>query len=202
LFTLLGSHLFIDERLTAIQFSTFVFLVLGGFVASLHARAGKFKLSIAFVLMLLACVFFAVYDIVLRYITNTLDTSFTTVFIFSTVFFVLIGLLFFSSKQFRTDFFKEKKHFLTWRVVGIILGINILAKIGLLFNMWSISLAPVSLVNAMEGTQSIFVFIITIFLTLSFPHIIKEEIDKRNIMLKVVAICFVVVGLLVLSSAG
>ncbi|MBI2437156.1 MAG: EamA family transporter [Candidatus Magasanikbacteria bacterium] len=202
LFTLLGSHLFIDERLSVIEFSAFTFLVLGGFVASLHAKSGKFKLSLAFLYMLVACVFFAAYDIVLRYITDGLGTSFEIVFIFSTIFFVLIGLLFFISNQFRTDFFEEKKNFFTWKVIGIILVINILSKIGLLFNMWSISLAPVSLVNAMEGTQAIFVFLITIFLTLSFPHIIKEEIDRRNIFLKVVAICFVVVGLVILGFAG
>lgn len=202
IFSLFGAWIFIGERLTVTQLSAFVFLVCGGFIASLHAKqSGKFHFSIAFVLMFVGCIFIAVYNVILRYLTDMSDIPFSIVFVYSTIFFILLSTLFFVPKRFRDDFKIERKQLFKPKVLGFVLGVNILSKVGLLFSMWAVSLAPVSLVNSMEGTQAIIVFFITLFLTLSFPHIIKEEIDKKNIVLKVVAICFVVVGLMILAFA-
>lgn len=201
-FSLIGSAYILGETLTGLQFSAFIFLVLGGFIASLHAKSsGRFRFSRATILMIIGCASISIYDIVIRYLTNERGISFGLIFVYTSIIFVLLGFLLFISREFRRDFVEESKHFLQWKVLLLILGINMLSKIGLLFDMWALSLAPAPLVNSTEGVQAIFVFLITIFLTLSFPHIITEEIDKRNIILKVIAICFVVVGLVILSVA-
>ncbi|HRY63657.1 MAG TPA: hypothetical protein P5267_03600, partial [Patescibacteria group bacterium] len=57
-----------------------------------------------------------------------------------------------------------------------------------------ISLGPVALVSSLTGVQVIFVFIMTIFLSLKAPKILKEELNKENLWLKIVALILVVTG--------
>ena len=89
--------------------------------------------------------------------------------------------------------------FLSIKIVAAIILVNILSKLGMLFNIKAISLGPVALVNSLEGSQMIMVFLITILLTIFAPKIIKEEIDRKNILLKLSAIAIMVVGVVILS---
>ena len=70
---------------------------------------------------------------------------------------------------------------------------------GTLFNTWALSLGPVALINAIGGIQSIFVFIIAILISIFAPKIIKEELDMKNVVLKIAALVLIVVGLLLLN---
>jgi hypothetical protein len=109
----------------------------------------------------------------------------------------ILVLLF--NKKLRCDFYKEKGNLLVPKVLLVVLIVNIISRIGTLFNTWAISLGPISLVNAMEGFQVIFVFLVAVILSIFMPKIIKEEIDRKNIIVKIIALVFMLVGILVLN---
>lgn len=197
IFTFIGGWFLLAEKLNGIQFLAFTILIFGGFLASLHAKRGNtIKLSEAVLLMMIACLFFSSHDLIARFLTQKI--SFSVLFIFDSIFLGLVSLSLFLSKKFRSSFAKERKN-LSVGLVGLVAGINFISKVGLLFNIWAISLGPVALVNATEGMQVLFVFIIASLLTVFAPKIIKEELDKKNVMLKVVAMILMIVGVIVLS---
>lgn len=197
IFTLVGGWFFLNEKLNGIQLLAFLMLVFGGFVASLHVRGrNRIKLSDAVLLMLFACLFFSIHDILLRFVTQSV--SFSVVFIINSVFLSIFPFSLFLSKKFLHSFKKEVRN-LTVSLVGLVAGINIISKMGLLFSIWALSLGPVALVNATEGFQAVFAFIMAVIATLFFPKILKEELDKRNVILKLTAMVLMIVGVVVIS---
>jgi len=67
---------------------------------------------------------------------------------------------------------------------------------------WAIALAPliyVPFVNALQGTQYAFLFILTIILSLKSPEILKEEISQEVILQKIIAIFLIGGGLALLA---
>jgi len=77
-------------------------------------------------------------------------------------------------------------------------GIGALANI---LQNWAIALAPlgyVAIINALQGTQYVFLLIIAVLVCFKFPKILKEEVSKRIIFQKTIAILFIGVGLTIL----
>lgn len=199
-FTLFGGWVFIGEELNSVQLLSFLILFVGGLVASLHVKSfGRFTFSRSFLLMLVATMFFAAYHVIIRYVSVRFSLPFEVMFVFFTIFPVCLSLLLFFSKKFRHDFRKDKKSFFTCKVLAIIVVINMIGKLGIFLKIKALSMAPVSLVSSLEGSQPIMVFAMTVLLTKFAPGIIKEEVDKRNILLKLSAIGIMVVGVVILS---
>lgn len=69
---------------------------------------------------------------------------------------------------------------------------------GLLLN-YSISLANPAVVNALQGTQYIFIFFASLVLARVFPHIFKEKLGYLNIFGKVIGILLIAFGLYMLA---
>jgi len=58
----------------------------------------------------------------------------------------------------------------------------------------AISLGPVSLVSAIGSLQPFFVLIYSVFLTIFVPKFLKEDLSRYNLLMKVIAVMFVLVG--------
>lgn len=63
----------------------------------------------------------------------------------------------------------------------------------LAFN-YSLLLAPLALVQLVQGSQSIFVLIISILLALLIPKYGKENLSRKHMAQKVVSILIVIAG--------
>jgi hypothetical protein len=59
---------------------------------------------------------------------------------------------------------------------------------------YAISIGMISLVYAVVSTQPFFIFIYMLLMTKLAPKIVKEEIDKSTIILKLVAIFLIFFG--------
>lgn len=71
-----------------------------------------------------------------------------------------------------------------------------------LLQNWAIALAPLaylSIINALQGVQYAFLFILTTVFSLKFPQIIKERISRKIIIQKIIAILLIGVGLILFS---
>jgi len=201
-FAFFGAWIFIGECLNLIEFLAFITLICGSLLASIHSKGlGLYKFSPAFLLMVVGCLFFASSDVINRFLMNG-GLNFSSAFVWNAVFLILISLVtLVASKKIRVDFKAERGHYLTLKVLGIVLAVNVISRIGTLFNLKAISLGPIALVDTMEGFQVLFVFVVATLLTLWAPKIIKEEIDKKNILIKLCSFVFMIIGVLILAFA-
>ena len=58
---------------------------------------------------------------------------------------------------------------------------------------------PVSLVGVLESFEIVFVLILTIIISAFFPKILKEDIDKKTIIIKMISIIAMLAGLYLVS---
>ncbi len=192
IFDFVFGWLLLGEKLAGKQLLAFVILLSGSLIACLHWRGGKWKFSRAFILMLVACLFFSSYDIIMRYLTQ--QTPFSLLYLIASSSMLLWLIPIVSAKKFREKYQSEFKS-INWRLIFIVIFIAICSRFGLFLNTRAISLGPVSLVSALEGFQTIFVFIIAALLTIFVPRIMKEEFDRKNLVLKLVALVLMLGGI-------
>lgn len=80
--------------------------------------------------------------------------------------------------------------FITGQVIG--------AGAGILQN-YAVSIGSVTIVNALQGTQFGFLFLLTGFLSYFYPKVLREDVSHMAIIRKILAIVLIGIGLLFLS---
>lgn len=198
IFDFVFAWLLLGEKLAGKQLLAFIVLLSGSLFACMHWRSGGWKFSRAFVLMLVSCLFYSGYDILMRFFTRQAPFSLLYLIAALSMLFWLIPIV--SAKKFRQKYQSEFRNF-DLQLGVIMVLVAFFSALGLLLNTKAISLGPVSLVSALEGFQTIFVFVIAALLTIFAPRIMKEELDKKNLFLKLVALVLMIGGLVVLSMA-
>ncbi|MFH1181221.1 MAG: hypothetical protein V1705_02325 [bacterium] len=114
---------------------------------------------------------------------------------------VLTALIFLFGSRFRKELFGQKIVLRKKTVAIFLLSQAAGAAAGILQN-WAIALAPlvyVAFVSALQGSQYGFLLMLAIFLSLKFPEILKEEISRRTLFQKVLAILLISGGLAILT---
>jgi drug/metabolite transporter (DMT)-like permease len=197
LFTLFIGWIAINQRLNYIQIFAFIILIIGAIIGSVRSQGKKIVISKAILLMLVACLFFALYAVIFSHITTS--TSFIVAFVWISILLSLFSLSLFVSSKFRKDFVQELKQ-LDGKLGAMVISISLLDHLGIFFNAWALSLGIAALVFAMEGFQVIFVFALTVLISFIYKsNVLKEELDRKNVMLKLVAIVFMIIGVAVLA---
>lgn len=192
IFNLIIAWSVIGEKLDVREIVAFVILVLAALVASVHFQGFKFKISKALVLMSFACFSISICDVIIKYVSRFVPFSIT--FIYLSLSLTIASFVYFLFPKFRDSFRTERKNF-GWGLLLLVVGMTILSKIGLVFNVWALTLGPVALVASLEGVQVIFVFIMAVLLSIFLPRIIKEELDRKNLFLKLLALVLMLGGI-------
>jgi drug/metabolite transporter (DMT)-like permease len=192
-FTLVIVLVLFNDYLLILEFIAFLLLLSGGIIASIHFDKIKFTFSKAFWWMTLACFLYAIYGVIFdRLLIN--DSPYVLVVYFTIFNFILSCLfLIFLKKENQKEI--KSANLNLYSIVFLVAFIDLIA---VLFNMKALSLGHVSLVYSLEGVQILFVFFVAVLLTVFFPKIIKEDIDKKNILLKIVSLVFILAGILFL----
>ena len=81
---------------------------------------------------------------------------------------------------------------------GVILN-KIFGASGALLISLAISRGPATLVNALQGLQYVFLFIMALWIAHFFPGIIKERLNKKELTQKILGIALVSLGLVLLT---
>lgn len=76
---------------------------------------------------------------------------------------------------------------------------QISAGISQLLIFFAISLANPALVNSLQGTQYVFLFIVSLFLSKKFPTVFTEKYSKNSLVVKIGGILFIGLGLYLLA---
>lgn len=195
-FTLFIAWFTIGQKLNAPQLVALLILITGAALASIHARHGKVALSKAVLWLGLSCLSYSIYAVIFSYISRFVP------FIISFIWVNLVGFacvwFMFLSRSFRQEFKREIKG-LNRNLFSILFSISMVEHVAQFFNVWALSLGIAALIFAMEGFQAIFVFIFAIIISLLKPKLLQEELDERNIILKLIALVLMVAGVAVLN---
>lgn len=198
IFNLILAWLFINEKISTQEFFAMIFLISGAIIASLkiNGSAGRFfRFSKAFWLMILACIFYAAYAVIVRFLSR--DLNFYSIFFWVTLFNAILVLVCLFYRDVRNDLLdtvhKESRSFFY-----IFLVVVAISNLGTLLNQWALSLKAGSLVYSFEGFQVLFVFILSFLVSKLFPGFITESLDKKNLFVKFLAFLVVMIGLYLL----
>jgi hypothetical protein len=69
-----------------------------------------------------------------------------------------------------------------------------LSVIGIVLVHYAIAIGRVTLVNALEGVQYVFMFILIYLSTKFWPRVFKEYFTKRELLIETIAIVLVAAG--------
>ena len=176
----------------------FMLLFLGSILISVQ-RGFKVKTK-SIMLILLSALMFSLDYIFSKFVF--LDLQFLEGLIWMRIFSFFLILLFLFSKDLRVDL-TTKGNNLNKKTGVIFILTQASGGLATILQNFAIYLAPVAylaLVNSLRGTQYVFVFIVTIFMSYFFPKVIKEDISKKVILQKFFAILLIFIGLAILVN--
>lgn len=205
----------LDEKLSSMQLWAFVLLVIGSVIISWEEKKKKKLLkrnqsNVWLIESLFSAFFFAVSMVSLKFVY--LHQAFITGFVWNRIagfVFVMLFLLHGPTRRaifevihptswidkLKTKISFEKKH----TTAGLFLFNQGLGAIGFILLNYAVSLASVTLVQALQGVQYAFLFVIIILLTKFRPKLIKEKLNWQIVAQKVGAIILISIGLFLLS---
>lgn len=192
IFTLILSFIFLNEKLGTREIVSFCFLVSGGLLISLKIK--RIVLIKAFSPTLGAALAFAAYFVMTKFVF--LNQNFVSGLIWIRLGAALGVLFLLIPSSCRRRIFK-KTETIKKKTIGffsLARGLGIIA--GLLI-YWAIFLGSVTLVNAIQGVQYIFVLLLAFLLFKKLPAL-KEHFEKRILIQKIFAIILIGIGLVIL----
>lgn len=220
IFSFLLSYLFLGEAFDFQQMMAFIILVIGGVLISIKQPKtsifDKFteKFTAAFGNILgemnaelrpvrrilinsaISAFCFASYYVLMKYIY--LNQPFVGSFVWSRMGTFIGALLIFVVPMWRRSIIEHQKSSSTPENIVFFFSVRFLAAMAFIMLNWAISLGNVAMVNALQGTQYLFLIILVLVVSARYPHLLKEEMGKSVLLQKIMGILLVSLGLYVL----
>ena len=193
-FSFILGYLFLGETLNINQIIGGIIILVSSVFISLNITEIK-KIHMkwdVFLLMVFSSILYSLNFIFFKYFV--VETNFFIASFWEYVGFGLFGIfLMVFIKSYREGFINVLKTNRTQVLAVNITNeiVNIIAKVS--FNYATI-LAPVTLIWIVNGIQPFFVFLFGIILTILFPKISKEDISKRTLLQRGLAIVVITLG--------
>ena len=190
-------YIFLNETLTQQQLLGSLIVLIGVFLISIDFKGEKRKYKWRPALyMIVACLLASIAGIIFKYVTigeNFWISSFWE--------YVGLGgfgiLIYIFSPRYRAEFALMNKE--GGRKIFTLNSVSeILTIIGNLLTNYAILLAPVAMIYLVSSFQPAIVLFMTLFATKFFPEIAKENMTKKILLPKVVAIIIMITGSAVL----
>ncbi len=197
IFILLLSWLFLAEKLTWLQILAFLVLTVGGFTLSLEKGRGGFREGLkGLKIVAWAIALGAIYMIFAKYIFD--QQGFITGFIWTRVGLVAAAFMILLRPLWRRAIFSSARQ-ASEGLGALFVTSKILAGFGSLFIHLAVAWGSVTLVNAMAGTEYVFLFFLILVLSKKFPQILREKSNFAAILQKAVGILLIGAGLAILA---
>ncbi|MBZ9572567.1 hypothetical protein KJA17_00005, partial [Patescibacteria group bacterium] len=173
----------------------FAILILGSFLITFERKKISFQ---SLKISILAAFLFALVFVLSKYVY--LAQSFWSGFIWMRIGGFLAALCFLLTKTVREEIFLKK--FTFQKKTGTLFLFNQgMGAGGFILQNFAIALAGLAFlpfINALQGIQYVFLFLIIVLLARKFPRIVEEKLTKRNILQKVISIALIGLGLIIL----
>jgi len=195
IFSLVLSFIFLHQGLKGIQLIGFFLITIGGFLLGTEKVTGKiFSLRKSFWYMMLASLMYACTGILFKFVTVS---DFWVSMSYQTLGIAFGGFLLFLYSPYRKVFLRDMKTIKKKVVVALTASqwITLLADFSYFY---AITLTSVAIVSVMQGTQPLFLLLFGLILTLFFPQIIKEDISRKTLCTKLVAVILLFAGIILI----
>jgi hypothetical protein len=198
LFTYALAYFILGERLTPTQMMGGGAIVCGALIISLDPRQLKRGFRLRLVLLMLACTFALALASVSFKLFAVKDEFWTTTFwmFLGESFFGLAFLLFRSRRAEFFGMFRKNPY----AVAGINAANELINLGGGLAARYASILGSVSIVQAIGGTTTLFVFGFGVLLSIFYPKLGHEDLSARNLLQKGVAAVFIAVGVALIGG--
>lgn len=217
IFSFILSFVFLGEILSKQQILAFIILICGGVLISIkHTKvysyqklvsrirevigeivgdvpAGAQPTSRILVNSVVAAVFFAVYYVLMKYIY--LNQPFVGSFVYSRLGSFVGVILMLFVPDWRRIIFKQQKGAKTPKNLFYFLTVRLLAAAAFIMINWAISLGNVAIVNALQGVQYLFLFVIILLISNKFPKVLNEQLGGGVFLQKLIGTVMVSLGL-------
>ena len=190
--------LFLGEHLTGRQLGGGAFIVAGGALISVRLKGPRRFRGRLVVLMLTAAFAVALSSVIFKAVAE--DSSFWATTFWNYAGEALFGLAVLVIPQQRRQFAA-----LFRRHPGAVLGINAANEFinlgGNLAARYALLLAPLSLVQAINGTTTLFVFGFGVLLTLFWPKLGREDLSAHNLWQKGLCALLITTGVVLVGGS-
>lgn len=191
-FGLVLGYLFLGEVLGSAEIIACLAILIGGIILSLDLSTRIPRLKGKLVgLMLGSTSLVALVEVLFK--VMALEDSFWPATFWYYAGLVVFGMILFCVSSYRKQFMavlRDNKK----TIFALNAGSEVVTLGGNLAFSFASLLAPIALVMVVSSYQPLFVFIIGILLTVFFPSISKENISRKNLAQKLVAIIIMLVG--------
>lgn len=185
------SAVFLGEVFSLAKYAGVVLLVLGAILISYKKSLG-FKFSKGALVALTAMMFYAVYDLLLKFLVGRADPWTVFAYVRLGTFLSLLPL-FFVYRRPVLALAKQAKG-----LAAVTLS-NILGFLGILFFTLAISTGYVTLAASLSALQPLTVLLITVGLSILYPSFFKEEQNKKVFAQKLLAVILMIIGALLVT---
>ena len=190
--------LFLGEQLTGRQLCGGAFIVAGGALISVRLGGRRRFRGRLVALMLTAAFAVALSSVIFKGVAE--DTGFWTTAFWNYTGEALFGVGVLALPAMRREFLG-----LFRRHPGAVLGINTANELinlgGNLGARYALLLAPLSLVQAINGTTTLFVFAFGVLLTLFWPKLGREDLSAHNLWQKGLCAVLITVGVVLVGNS-
>jgi len=144
--------------------------------------------------MILAAAFSAMNAILTKHLLNL--TDFWTIFSYKGIgmFIGSIPIVSF----YLPEFIKTTKQY-GKKVIIAMSASETITVFGILLSIIAMSIGYVALVNAILSIQPFFILLFTVFLSIFYPSILKEELSKSIVSIKILAIILMFIGVILVT---
>ena len=185
------AYFFLGEQLGLMQYSGVSLIILGAFLVSYKKSKNKLILSPALFLMLLFTFNVALYQVLTKYFFNTMDylsfNFWSALGVFASLFILLIP------GKIRRDFINEKhkfnRHVWLWRGISTYIYFG-----GLLAFFIAVDYGFVTIASVFISIEPLIVIIYTAILCVFVPNVVREEISRKILVLKIISALLIVSG--------
>ena len=196
LFVLIMSVTFLGEKLIAAHYYSFAAMFLGGLLLGFDKTVKGFKVNRAALIVFASSIVWAVYLVLAKFFYTT--ENFWNGFFW-------IGLGNFAGAAFLLalpkNFGNVRKQLssLTRASFALLIATTVMTFLADISFLFAIKNGPVSLVSVVGATQMMFLFIMTVLISKYFPRILKERLDRKTLLTKLVAVLLMIFGLYLIS---
>ncbi|KKQ21854.1 hypothetical protein A2999_02465 [Candidatus Wolfebacteria bacterium RIFCSPLOWO2_01_FULL_38_11] len=194
--TFIFEKIFLGENFLFTHIIALFLFVIGGIILS-FSRGHKFSVVL---LLFFAAVFISLDFILLKIVF--INTNFWSGYILSRLggFFAagIILLLFLrKNPSHKFDVIPIKKF--NFEITGVLLALKeVLAFVGNLILLFTLSLASPTLINGLGGVRYAFLFVFAVILAGKWPRLMDEKMSFWLVIRKIIAIIFIIFGVLIL----
>lgn len=195
IWTLVFAYLALGERLTSRELIAFAVLVLGSaLIAREGSRVGT-RRGHAYAIASFAAVFFALSTVLMKVIF--LHQAFIPGFVWSRAGAVIAALAILLHAPSRAAIIQPQQR-PRGSLLTLFIGGQLAGAVGFLTLQYAVSLASPTLVNALQGVQYAFIFVLILTLGRTFSQL-RERLTRAIVLQKVAAIVVIAVGLAMLA---